>query len=181
MSPEEMLDLLDRMLVEDTRAAAMDALEDLLRKGSDDGRAVTYLIPVLHAPDDETRRRASWLIGKLAQNKACTFWPVEELNNLLHDDDPEVRENAAWCLGELTGMRIGSLGTIEHLNHLLGDESGSARGMAAWALGRMAERLNMGFQTSMAPLGKLLDDRYESVRRSAQYALDRLRAMGIEE
>jgi vesicle coat complex subunit len=181
MTPDEMLELLDDLLVDGTREAALEKLEKLCREGCTDPRAVIYLIPVLHVPDQASRRRASWLVGKLAQNKTRTFWPVEELNNLLHDDDPEVRENAAWAIGELTGMKVGGLGSIEHLNGLLSDPVPSVRGMAAWALGRLAERLTLGFQSSVAPLKALLEDRFESVRRSAQYAIDHLRAAGIEE
>jgi hypothetical protein len=55
------------------------------------------------------------------------------------------------------------------------------RGMAAWAIGRMAERMGLGFQSSVGPLRALLDDRYETVRLSARYALDHLMAIGVEE
>lgn len=181
MSPDEMLELLEGLLSDDARGRALDELEQRCRGGCTDPRAVTYLMPVLHVPDEGARRRASWLMGKLAQNKTSTFWPLEELNNLLHDDDPEVRENAAWTIGELTSMRVGGLGSIEHLNGLLRDNVPSVRGMAAWALGRLAERMGLGFQTSIAPLRTLLDDRYESVHRSAEYALERLKAAGVEE
>jgi hypothetical protein len=181
MSPDEMLELLEKLLVDDAREEALGELERRCREGCTDVRVVTYLMPILHVPDEGSRRRASWLMGKMAQNKAHTFWPLEELNNLLHDDDAEVRENAAWTIGELTSMRVGGLGSIEHLNGLLGDAVPSVRGMAAWALGRMAERLSLGFQSSVGPLIILLDDRYDSVRRSARYALDHLKAMGIEE
>ncbi|MDW5563857.1 MAG: HEAT repeat domain-containing protein [Methanomassiliicoccus sp.] len=181
MTPDDMLDLMERLLVEETRENALEELEKICREGCTDPRAVTYLIPVLHVPDDLSRRRASWLMGKLAQNKTSTFWPLEELNNLLHDQDAEVRENAAWAIGELTGMRVGGLGSIEHLNRLLMDPIPSVRGMAAWTLGRLAERLRLGFQSSIGPLRSLLDDRYDSVRRSAQYALDHLTTIGVEE
>jgi HEAT repeat protein len=180
MSPDEMLDLLERLLADGSRSEALDELERRCREGCTDVRVVTYLIPVLHSPDDGVRRRASWLVGKLAQNKTVTFWPLEELNNLLHDEDAEVRENAAWAIGELTSMRVGGVGSIEHLNGLLGDAVPSVRGMAAWAVGRLAERLGLGFQSSIAPLTRLLEDRYDSVRRSARYALDHLQAAGIE-
>ncbi len=181
MTADEMLALLERLLITESRPEALDTLERLCRDNRADGRAITYLIPILHAPEPESRRRASWLMGKLAQNKVVAFWPLEELSNLLHDDDPEVRENAAWAIGELTGQRIGTVGCIEHLNQLLSDDVPSVRGMAAWALGRMAERLEMGFLTSMGPLTELSNDRFESVRRSAIYALERLAALGIEE
>ncbi len=181
MTPDKMLELLEKLLSDGTREGALDELERRCREGCTDPRAVTYLIPVLHVPDEASRRRASWLMGKLAQNKVCTFWPLEELNNLLHDDDPEIRENAAWAIGELTSMRVGGLGSIEHLNGLLADHLPSVRGMAAWALGRLAERLGLGFQSSLGPLRALLNDRYESVRRSAEYAVERLKAIGIED
>ncbi len=181
MTADDMLALLERLLVTESRPGALDALELLSRENKADGRAVACLMPILHAPGLEDRRRASWLMGKLAQNKVETFWPLEELNGLLHDDDPEVRENAAWAIGELTGQRIGTLGSIEHLNHLLSDDIPSVRGMAAWALGRIAERLELGFLTSIEPLTELTEDRFESVRRSAVYALERLAALGIKE
>ncbi len=181
MSPDDMMELLEKLLVNETRDGALSELERRCREGCKDPRAITYLIPVLRVPEEESRRKASWLMGKLAQNKTSTFWPLEELNNLLHDDDPEVRENAAWTIGELTSMRVGGLGSIEHLNALLRDAVPSVRGMAAWALGRLAERMGLGFHSSIAPLRTLLDDRFESVRRSAQYAIDHLRAAGIEE
>lgn len=181
MSQDDMLDLLEGLLRDDARDGALEELERRSRDGCADARVVTYLIPVLHVPDVGPRRRASWLVAKMAQNKTSTFWPLEELNGLLHDDDAEVRENAAWAIGELTSMRIGGLGSIERLNRLLGDAMPSVRGMAAWALGRLAERMGMGFQSSMAPLRRLLDDRYDGVRRNAQYALEHLKAAGVEE
>jgi HEAT repeat protein len=177
----DLLPILEDLLVDDTREFSLMALEERCCRGLADPRAVTYLIPLAHSPDPSIRRRASWLMGKLAQNKCATFWPVEELNNLLHDDDAEVRENAAWTIGELTGMRTGGIGSIEHLNRLLGDEVPSVRGMAAWALGRLAERLGLGFPSSISPLQGLMDDHHASVRMSAQYALDHLRSIGIEE
>lgn len=181
MSSDEMLELLEKLLVDGSRESALSELERRCREGCTDARAVTYLMPVLHVPDEMARRQASWLVGKLAQNKTSTFWPLEELNNLLHDEDAEVRENAAWAIGELTSMRVGGLGSIEHLNALLRDSVPSVRGMAAWTLGRLAERMGLGFQSSIAPLKALLDDRFESVRRSAQYAIDHLKAAGIED
>jgi len=180
MSEDYLLDVLDDLFRSDSRSAALDRLEELSRENGVDGRAITYLIPLVRAPEVDVRQRASWLMGKLAQNKVVTFWPLEELKNLLHDEDPEVRENAAWTIGELTGQRIGTLGSIECLNHLLEDERPTVRGMAAWALGRMAERLDMGFPSSVEPLTSLTKDRYDSVRKSAAYALERLRALGIE-
>jgi hypothetical protein len=179
-SSNEYLDLLDRLLEEGTREESLTTLEAMCREGTADGRAVTYLIPVARAPDPATRRKASWLMGKLAQNKCSTFWPVEELNNLLHDDDPEVRENAAWAIGELTGMRTGGIGSIEHLNQLLVDRTPNVRGMAAWALGRLAERMSLGFQSSLGPLTALTADRFESVRQCAAYALEHLKNIGVE-
>jgi HEAT repeat protein len=180
-SSNEYLDLLDRLLDENTLEEALSALEGMCRVGTADGRAVTYLIPVARSPDPGTRRKASWLMGKLAQNKCSTFWPVEELNNLLHDEEAEVRENAAWAIGELTSMRTGGIGSIEHLNHLLDDATPSVRGMAAWALGRLAERMSLGFQSSLEPLKALSSDRYEGVRRSAAYALVHLKNIGVED
>jgi len=181
MTPDDMLELLEKLLTDEARMSALSELERRCREGCTDARAVTYLIPVLHVPDATARRQASWLMGKLAQNKTRTFWPLEELNNLLHDEDAEVRENAAWAIGELTSMRVGGLGSIEHLNALLRDTVPSVRGKAAWALGRLAERMGLGFQPAIAPLRALLDDRFESVRKSAQYAIDHLKAAGIEE
>ncbi|MGE5379285.1 MAG: HEAT repeat domain-containing protein [Candidatus Saccharibacteria bacterium] len=175
------LELLESLLVPESRMDALCLLEQLARENKVDGRVVTYLIPILHAPEPEVRVRASWLMGKLAQNKVDTIWPVEELNNLLHDDEPEVRENAAWTIGELTSKRVGTVGSIEHLNRLLVDETPSVRGMAAWAIGRLAERLGLGFSSSVVPLKELSGDRFESVRRSATYALEHLAAIGIAE
>ena len=164
-----------------TRIGALKRLEALSREKKADGKAVTYLISALKDSEPEVRRKASWTVGKLAQNKEDACWPLELLNVLLHDDDPEVRENAAWAIGELAGMRIGVLSSIGHLDLLLGDANVTVRGMAAWALGRLAERIGLGYSTSVEPLKTLLEDRSVLVRESAAYALDRLRGIGVEE
>jgi HEAT repeat protein len=44
----------------------------------------------------------------------------------------------------------------------------------------MAERLRMGFQSSVEPLTELTKDRFESVRRSAVYALEHLASLGVK-
>jgi vesicle coat complex subunit len=137
------------------------------------------LSDALHDDDAETRRQASWAVGKMAQNKLPGDYSLEIMERLTSDPDPEVRENAAWAIGEISGVQMGREGSIPFLNRLLADESFEIRSMAAWSIGRLAEKLFLGNVSSLAPLVKLRDDKSELVRKSARFALERLGKIGI--
>ncbi|NLK25527.1 MAG: HEAT repeat domain-containing protein [Euryarchaeota archaeon] len=159
----------------DVRLNALKKMEELARAGQVDETVLPSLMFLLKSSIIDERRKASWIVAKLAQNKVDALWPLETFNNRITDEDPEVRENMAWALGELAGMRIGIQGSITHLTDLLLDEEAMVRGMAAWALGRFAERLNMGSPRAQELLEKRIRDESPYVSKSASYALERMR------
>jgi HEAT repeat protein len=163
------------------RLAALERLHILLREKEGDPATIAPLTPLLMAENPIERRMASWAMGKLAQNKVQGAFPLNKLIDLLMDEDEEVRENAAWTLGELTSLRIGEENEIKSLNVLLEDPHPQVRGMAAWTLGRLAERLGIGYYSSVPPLRRMLEDQSLNARKSAIYALERLTALGIKE
>jgi vesicle coat complex subunit len=179
---EEEVDGLKRELRSDDRAlksAAFERLHQLLKD-----RAIFWILPSLivedmQSPDVETRRQASWAIGKMAQNKLPGDYSLEIMERLTQDEDPEVRENAAWAIGEIAGVQMGRERSITFLDRLLEDESFEIRGMAAWAIGRLADKLFLGNRSSLAPLMKMGEDKSEFVRKSAIFALERLAKIGI--
>jgi HEAT repeat protein len=161
------------------RSAAFERLQQLLRDRAIFGLAPSELSDALHHPAAETRRQASWVIGKMAQNKIPGDYSLDIMEHLTLDPDAEVRENAAWAIGEIAGVQIGREGSITFLNRLLEDESFEIRGMAGWSIGRLAEKLFLGNTNSLALLVRLRDDRSELVRKSATFALERLAKIGI--
>jgi vesicle coat complex subunit len=179
---EEEIEFLRRELRSEDRqlrSAAFERFHQLLKDRAIFGLAPSAIAEALHDPEVETRRQASWAIGKMAQNKLPGDYSLAEMERLTEDSDPEVRENAAWALGEMAGVQMGRERSIAFLDRLLEDESFEIRGMAAWAIGRLAEKLFLGNSSSLAPLLKLGDDKSEFVRKSATFALERLAKIGI--
>jgi HEAT repeat protein len=161
------------------RSTAFDRLHQLLKDRAIFGLAPSELSGSLQYQDVETRRQASWAIGKMAQNKLPGDYSLDLMESLTKDPDPEVRENAAWAIGEISGVQMGREGSIAFLNALLEDESFEIRGMAAWSIGRLAEKLFLGNVSSLALLQRMRQDRSEFVRKSASFALERLAKIGI--
>jgi len=153
---------------------AMDRLESALRHKSEDASSLRPLARLLHHENAEVRKKAIWLVGKLAQNKVQGEYPVSSVLGLMEDEDEESRENAAWAVGEMAALKIGSEQEAEKLNSLLKDEFSQVRGMAAWALGRLAERDSVALRSSESLLRQLLQDKSVYVSKSASWALERL-------
>jgi HEAT repeat protein len=161
------------------RSAAFERLHQLLRDKAIFGLAPSVIAEALLNSDVETRRQASWAIGKMAQNKLPGDYSLDAMERLIKDPDQEVRENAAWAIGEIAGVHMGREGSIAFLNELLGDESFEIRGMAAWSIGRLAEKMFLGNVSSLALLERTREDKSEFVRKSASFALERLAKIGI--
>jgi len=179
---EEELEALKQQLRSDDpplRSVAFERLHQLLKDRAIFGLAPSEISGALQDADFETRRQASWAIGKMAQNKLPGDYSLDLMENLTKDPDPEVRENAAWAIGEISGVQMGREESITFLNDLLEDESFEIRGMAAWSIGRLAEKLFLGNVSSLAPLARMREDRSEFVRKSASFALERLAKIGI--
>ena len=153
---------------------AMDRLESALRQRLGDASSLGPLARLLHHENAEVRKKAIWLIGKLAQNKVPGEYPVSYVLGLMEDEDEESRENAAWAVGEMAALQIGGEQEAEKLNSLLKDDSSQVRGMAAWALGRLAERASVALRSSESLLRQLLQDKSVYVCKSASWALERL-------
>jgi HEAT repeat protein len=179
---EEEVERLRKELHSDDRLArstAFERLHQLLKDRAIFGLSPSEMSDALQNADVETRRQASWAIGKMAQNKLPGDYSLDLMERLTQDPDEEVRENAAWAIGEIAGVQMGRETSIAFLNRLLEDESFEVRGMAAWSIGRLAEKLFLGNVSSLAPLVKLREDKSEVVRKSAAFALDRLAKIGI--
>ncbi len=154
-------------------AAALLALNEMLRAKEADSSSLQPLIRLLNEEDVQTRRSVSWSIAKLAQNKVLDGAPLDQLVAMLTDTDEEVRANVAWSIGELAGTKIGKGTAIGPLNSLLGDANAQVRGMAAWSLGRLAERMHLADPSSIPRLRTLLKDGSPYVSRGAAWALER--------
>jgi HEAT repeat protein len=163
----------------DRRSAAFELLHQLLKDRAIFGLSPSELSSELQNADVETRKQASWAIGKMAQNKLPGDYSLDLMELLTSDPDPEVKENAAWAIGEIAGVQIGRERSIAFLNLLLADESFEVKGMAAWGIGRLADKLFLGNTSSLTPLVKMAEDQSEFVRKSARFALERLAKIGI--
>ena len=181
MTEEEIEKLKQELRSDDPplRSAAFERLYQLLKEKAIFGLAPSVISGALQNADVETRRQASWAIGKMAQNKLPGDYSLDLMEDLTKDSDPEVRENAAWAIGEISGVQMGREGSIAFLNCLLEDESFEIRGMAAWSIGRLAEKMFLGNVSSLAPLARMREDGSEFVRKSASFALERLAKIGI--
>ncbi len=153
--------------------AGMDELEELLRRKDWKEPIPRDLETLLGSEDPQIRMKALWLIGKFAQNKVPSTYPIDAVTSLCADSSEETRENAAWAIGEIAALGIGGAGQVACLVSLLEDESSPVRGMAAWALGRLAERRALRQPEAEAKLRSLLQDRSEYVKKTAAWALER--------
>jgi HEAT repeat protein len=181
LTEEEMEALKQQLRSDDPqlRFAAFERLHQLLKERAISGLAPSVISGSLQSADVETRRQASWAIGKMAQNKLTGDYSLDLIENLTKDPDLEVRENAAWAIGEISGVQMGREGSIACLNSLLEDESFEIRGMAAWSIGRLAEKMFLGNVSSLAPLVRMREDGSDFARKSASFALQRLAKIGI--
>lgn len=161
------------------RSTAFERLHQLLKDRAIFGLPPSEISDAFQSADVETRRQASWAIGKMGQNKIPGDYPLDLVERLTLDTDAEVRENAAWAIGEIAGVQLGREQSIQFLDRLLVDESFEIRGMAAWSIGRLAEKLFLGNMSSLSHLIKMRDDKSEFVRKSANFALERLAKIGI--
>ena len=100
-------------------STAMDEIESLLRRKEWDGPIPPSIVTLLESDRTETRRRAIWLIGKFAQDKIKTAYPLETVTSLCADQDEETRENAAWTIGEMAGLGIGGTEQVDRLADFL--------------------------------------------------------------
>lgn len=91
------------------------------------------------------------------------------IDTMLQDDDPDARYGSARALGQIcTSHQVKTLikaRAAKALISALADEEPAVRYWAANALGRC------GNSTAVEPLGNLLKERHEGVRKQAAYAL----------
>ena len=144
--------------------AASVALQDLIKKGLQDGKRVdderpALLARVLRSDSSASLRRvAAWGLNEYAGEQVA----VEALANAVRRDASEsVREMAAWSLSESDR----SPAAIDALGAALRDASVSVRKTAAWSLG------NVGDRRAVEPLVAALADANADVRSRAVWAL----------
>ena len=175
--------MLDAHDVEERRRAVM------LLGRSNDPRALSVLMNVLHWDEVPVRRQAVWALVELKGQGA-----YEGLLMALSDVSGYVRAATARAMGELADERA-----IAPLTQMLADSDDAARRWAAWALCRIgraatpaliaalrdrdyhARRLaartlgRIGDTTALFPLLRALRDRHHRVRAMAAEALGDLR------
>jgi len=144
--------------------AASVALQDLIRKGMQDGKKVDDERPALLArvlrsdTSASLRRVAAWGLSEYGRDQAG----IEALANAVRRDASEsVREMAAWSLSESDR----SAAAIDALAAALRDANVSVRKTAAWSLG------NVGDRRAIEPLVGALADANADVRSRAVWAL----------
>ncbi len=156
--------------------SALSALDTLLRK-SEVGADYVPLLCRLLSRNDEVRTKALWCIGKLGQNKQGDSESLTIVSAMAADPEPENRENAAWALGELAGTDVGNRESLDSLISLLDDEDTHVRAMAAWSVGRYADKLGIVRDSSLEPLHKMAAESSAYLKKSAEFALERIMAL----
>jgi HEAT repeat protein len=150
------------------------ALDAALRRMEDHRDLVPVLGALLQSDDLEIKRRSSWFLGKMGQNKKGDADVIPFLLSLATDEDDEVRENCAWGIGEFAGAGVGDERCLQAIELLMRDANRDVRGMAAWALGRLADKMSLTSISSAEVARSLLDDESPYVRKSAAFALERI-------
>lgn len=163
-----------------TVLAALVSLSGFVSEGKANISSLGALDALMEGEDLEIRKEALLLVGKHALKKIGHPESVQCLNDMLRDPDPDIRENAAWALGELAGIDVGELCTPYYLNYTLKDEVAEVRAMSAWAEGRYAEKMGVGRNDTYRLLTELLQDDSLQVRKGAEWALQRLKEIGIQ-
>lgn len=149
---------------------ALDAVEKDLLSKKDCSEHIRLIEQCLKSSDASVRRKASWCLAKMGQNKTQNTDIYELLLKLACDDDSEVRENMLWGIGEIAGAGIGDERSVLVICHGLSDENPRIRGMAAWAAERIMSKLGIFSDELSEKLNELKDDPSPYVRKSASFA-----------
>ena len=152
-------------------------LDAALRRMEDHGDLTSVLGGLMSSTDAEIRKRSSWCMAKMGQNKKGDADVLPFLLQSCRDPEAEVRENCAWGLGEFAGAVVGDERCLQALEALLVDIDRDVRGMSAWALGRLADKMSLSSASSIRALEALLDDPSPYVRKSVEFACQRIKAL----
>lgn len=154
---------------------ALEAAErDLLSK-KDGSEYIELIEQCLECQDIPIRRKASWCLAKMGQNKTQNSYIYELFLRLTDDNDPETKENMLWGIGEIAGAGIGDERSIPIICNGMSDENARIRGMAAWAAERIISRLELFSDELILKLNEIEDDPSPYVRKSVSFAKECLK------
>lgn len=147
-----------------------EAIETALLSKKDCSEQIELIRQCLQSGDADVRRKASWCLAKMGQDKTQNTDVYKLLLQLADDDDSEVRENMLWGIGEIAGAGIGDGRSVPVICRGLSDEDPHVRGMAAWAAERIMSRLGLFSNDLTLKLNELKDDPSAYVRKSVSFA-----------
>ena len=159
-----------RCLKSEIMNEALEAVEKDLLSKKDCSEYICLIEECLKSSDASVRRKASWCLAKMGQNKTQNADVYELLLNLPCGDDSEIKENMLWGIGEIAGAGIGDERSVLVICHGLSDENPRIRGMAAWAAERIMSRLGMFSDELSEKLHELKNDPSPYVRKSVSFA-----------
>lgn len=157
--------------------AALQALDTDLRHNEDHRDLIPILGDLIVSSDSEVRKRSSWCLGKMGQNKVPAPEALPFLVSLTADSEEEVRENCAWGLGEFAGAHVGDERSLQALEILLQDPDRDVKGMAAWAVGRLADKMSLSSVPCEEFIVILMEDDSVYLKKTAQFAWERIQAL----
>jgi len=161
----------------DEAITALQALDTDLRHNEDHRDLIPILGQLILSSDPELRKRSSWCLGKMGQNKVPAPEALPFLVSLIADQEEEVRENCAWGMGEFAGAGVGDESSLRALEVLLQDPDRDVRGMAAWAVGRLADKMSLSSVPCEELIFILMDDESVYLKKTAQFAWERIQAL----
>lgn len=156
---------------------ALQALESVLRQNEDHRDLIPILGDLIASSDSEVRKRSSWCLAKMGQNKISAPEVLSFLVSLATDSEKEVRENCAWGLGEFAGAGVGDERSLQALEILLKDQEGDVTGMAAWAVGRLANKMSLYSISCEESIAMLITGESVYASKAAQFAWERIQAL----
>lgn len=164
-----------RLLKSEIMKESLEAVEKDLLSKKDCSEHISLIEQCLECCDASVRKKASWFLAKMGQNKTQNADVYELLLKLACDNDFEIRENVLWGIGEISGAGIGDERSIPVICYSLSDENPRIRGMAAWAAERIMSRLKLFSDELAQKLNELNDDPSPYVRKSISFAEEYLK------
>ena len=163
----------------DIRLRAVLTMTRLAEMNVGEKKSLAGLNILLKDPKEDVREAAAEAECQLAMMKIGGHSSIELLNDLLRDPDAGVRLSAVVAVDELAMIRIGSASSLGPVEALLYDGYASIRDVAGICLFSLAKYLDMGDETVIGRLNRLLTDENRSTRRVTALTLREMARLGM--